>query len=179
MMKILILCSLILKLTVSNADCKSTSIAVYELTTAQITFNKLMLELYHPLTDNPTGEYAIFSAPAGKNFSLDALPGIKDFRISSSTINTLSNIKPITIIPINQNNSICSIAKIEQKPAFSKAQKTLCIPTLKVPNVMKLPNGNYIELQHEYLEVTMKMATTQQNVLKIQNIKKLPENICQ
>jgi hypothetical protein len=102
-MKIILLCSLILKLTVSNAECKYTSIAVYELTTAQITFNKLMLELYHPLTDNPTGEYAIFSAPAGKNFSLEALPGIKDFRISSTTINTLTNIKQITIIPINQN----------------------------------------------------------------------------
>jgi len=91
-MKILILCCLILDLTVSNAECKSTSIAVYELTNAQITFNKLMLELYHPLTDKPTGEYAIFSAPAENNFSLDA------------------------IIPKNTNTPICLVAKIEQKP---------------------------------------------------------------
>ncbi|WP_069471106.1 Calx-beta domain-containing protein [Candidatus Marithrix sp. Canyon 246] len=157
-----------------------------------ITFNKFMMELYQPLTDKPTGEYAIFSAPAGSNFTLEVLPGFNDVRIPQTTINALTNMAQVQIISIIPNRvastegfkyPVCSAAKIGQNnnslPAFSRIQETLCIPNIKIANVVNLPDGNNIQLRQECQEITMDMSTTQNDILKIKQIRKIPTNNCQ
>ncbi len=158
----------------------------------EITFEKFMIEIYQPLTDKPTGEYAIFSAPAGSNFTLEVLPGFNDVRIPQTTINALSNMAQVQIVSIIPNRvastegfqyPVCSAAKIGENnnslPAFSRIQETLCIPNIKVANVVNLPDGNNIQLRQECQEITMDMSTTQNGILKIKQIRKIPTNNCQ
>jgi len=158
----------------------------------EITFEKFMMEVYQPLTDKPTGEYAIFSAPAGSNFTLEVLPGFDDVRIPQTTINALSNMAQVQIVSIIPNRvastegfqyPVCSAAKIGENnnslPAFSRIQETLCIPNIKVANVVNLPDGNNIQLRQECQEITMDISTTQNGILKIKQIRKIPTNNCQ
>jgi hypothetical protein len=90
----------------------------------EIDFDKVMFEIFDPLTDEPTGDYAVFHAPRrgeynpqtgyfspsseykdGK-FTLDVMPGFKDVRISPDSMDALGHsntVHVVTIVP-DQNN---------------------------------------------------------------------------
>lgn len=159
---------------------------------AEITFKQFMIEIYEPLTNKATGEYAIYSAPAESNFILEVLPGFNNVRIPSATINAFSNMIPVQIVPIIPNRAastydfkypICSAAQIgannNSLPAFSKQQQSFCIPNLKVPNMLNLPDGSDIQLRHECLEIQMDITPTQNATFKIKQIRKIPTSLCQ
>jgi len=156
-----------------------------------IKFNQFMIELYQPLTDKPTGKYAILSAPTGSNFTLEVLPGFKDVRFTSATLEALSNMKQLQIVSIipdrvasnyNFQYPVCSAAKIgannKSIPAFSKVQETFCIPNIKVANMLNLPNGSNIQLEYECQQIKMDIASTQNGILKIKQIKTIPTSHC-
>jgi len=177
--------------TDSNTSVTYTPIEDNSEKTGDITFNKFMMELYQPLTDKPTGKYAILSAPTGSNFTLEVLPGFKDVRFTSATLEALSNMKQLQIVSIipdrvasnyNFQYPVCSAAKIgannKSIPAFSKVQETFCIPNIKVPNMLNLPNGSNIQLQHDCQQIKMDIASTQNGILKIKQIKTIPTSHC-
>ncbi len=91
----------------------------------EIDFDKVMFEIFDPLTDEPTGDYAVFHAPRigelneqtrrrfypsseyndGK-FTLDVMPGFKDVRISPDSIDALGHsntVHVVTIVPDQTN----------------------------------------------------------------------------
>jgi Tol biopolymer transport system component len=157
-----------------------------------ITFNKFMMELYESLTDKPTGKYAILSAPEGSNFTLEVLAGFNDVRFTSATLEALNNMKQLQIVSILPDRAtsyygfkypICSAAKIgvnnNSMPAFSRVQETFCIPNIKVPSMLNLPDGSNLQLEHECQEIQMDIANTQNGTLKIKQIKKIPTTLCQ
>jgi hypothetical protein len=161
-----------------------------------IAFDKFMIELYDPLTDEPTGEYALFEAD---NFKLDILPGFKDVRIPMETLDTLGNPNSVTVNlisivpggnPPNTTIPVCAAAQIGATltsdvegtsfPAYSEDQNKFCIPNLAVPKVAILPGGTPINIAPDCYEVTLDTATTQKNgILKITNIATIDKNICQ
>jgi hypothetical protein len=169
----------------------------------EIRFDKFMIELYDPLTDEPTGEYALFEAPAGfyddgtNSFKLDILPGFKDLRIPMETLDALGNVTSVSVVSIvpggnTQNITIpvCAAAQIGATltndvagtsfPAYSAAQNKFCIPSLAVPKVAMLPNGTPIKVAPDCYEVTLDTAITQKNaILKITNNVAIDKNLCQ
>jgi len=167
----------------------------------EITFKKFMIELYDPLTDEPTGEYALFEAPTGfyndgsNSFKLDILPGFKDVRIPMETIDALGNVTSVSIVSIvpggsNINIPVCVAAQIGATltndvagtsfPAYSADQHKFCIPSLAIPKVAVLPGGKTISVAPDCNEVTLNTATTQKNgVLKITNNAQIDKNLCQ
>jgi len=90
----------------------------------EIDFDKVMFEIFDPLTDEPTGNYAVFHAPRigeynqqtgyfypsseyndGK-FTLDVMPGFKDVRISPDSMDALGHsntVHVVTIVPDQTN----------------------------------------------------------------------------
>jgi hypothetical protein len=162
----------------------------------EITFDKFMIELYDPLTDEPTGEYALFEAD---NFKLDILPGFKDVRIPQETIDTLGNPNSVTVNlisivpggnPPNTTIPVCAAAQIGATltsdvegtsfPAYSEDQQKFCIPSLAIPKVAVLPGGQPIEVAPDCNEVTLDTANTQKNgILKITNNVAIDKNLCQ
>lgn len=90
----------------------------------EIDFDTVMFEIYDPLTDEPTGDYAVFHAPHigeynseqgyfypsseyndGK-FTLDVLPGFNDVRISPDSMDALGHsntVHIVTIVPDETN----------------------------------------------------------------------------
>jgi hypothetical protein len=160
-----------------------------------ITFNKFMMELYQPLTDEPTGEYALFEAD---NFKLDILPGFNDVRIPIETIDTLGNPNSVTVnlisivpggTPLNTIIPVCVAAQIGATltsdvegtsfPAYSEDQHQFCIPSLARPKVAVLPGGKTVALAPDCYEVTLNTANTQKNgVLKITNNVAIDKNLC-
>lgn len=157
-----------------------------------ITFNQFMMELYESLTDKPTGKYAILSAPEGSNFTLEVLAGFKDVRFTSATLEALSNMKQLQIVSILPDRvtsyygfkyPICSAAKIgvnnNSMPAYSRIQETFCLPNIKVPSMLNLPDGSNVQLEHECQEIQMDIASTQNGIFKIKQITKIPTNLCQ
>jgi hypothetical protein len=167
----------------------------------EITFEKFMIELYDLLTDEPTGEYALFEAPIGfyndgsNSFKLDILPGFKDVRLPMETIDALGNVTSVSIVSIVPGGSnikipVCVAAQIGATltsdvagtsfPAYSAAQHQFCIPSLAFPKVAVLPGGKTISVAPDCYEVTLNTATTQKNgVLKITNNAQIDKNLCQ
>lgn len=168
----------------------------------EIKFEKFMIELYDPLTDEPTGEYALFEAPIGfyndgtNSFKLDILPGFKDVRIPMETIDALGNTTSVSVVSIipggNAQNitiPVCAAAQIGATltsdvagtsfPAYSEAQHKFCIPSLAIPKVAVLPGGKTISVAPDCYEVSLDTATTQKNgVLKITNNVAIDKNLC-
>jgi hypothetical protein len=162
-----------------------------------ITFDKFMIEMYDPLTDDPTGEYALFQAPDESQFTLDILPGFKDARISPETIDALGNVSSVSVVSIIANGQasnieipVCAAAQIGATltsdvegtsfPAYSEDQNQFCIPNLAVPKVAILPGGKPINIAPDCYAVTLDTATTQKNgILKITNIATIDKNLCQ
>ena len=162
----------------------------------EINFKKFMIELYDPLTDEPTGEYALFEAD---NFKLDILPGFKDVRIPMETIDTLGNPNSVTVnlisivpggTPLNTIIPVCAAAQIGATltsdvkgtsfPAYSENQHQFCIPSLARPKVAVLPGGKTVALTPDCYEVTLNTATTQKNgILKITNNVAIDKTLCQ
>jgi len=161
-----------------------------------IVFDRFMIEVYDPITDEPTGEYALFQAP-NNQFSLDMLPGFKDVRISPETIDALGNVSSVSLVSIIANGQasnlqipVCVAAEIGATltndvagtsfPAYSESQHQFCIPSLAFPKVAILPNGTAINLPADCYQVTLDTATTQKNgVLKMRNNVAIDKSLCQ
>lgn len=162
-----------------------------------ITFDKFMIEIYDPLTDDPTGEYAVFQAPDQSQFTLDILPGFKDARISPETIDALGNVTSVSLVSIIANGQtsnieipVCVAAEVGATltdgvegtsfPAYSAAQNKFCIPSLAFPRVAILPGGTSINIPPDCYQVTLDTATTQKNgILKMTNNAVIDKAFCQ
>jgi hypothetical protein len=145
-----------------------------------------MIELYDPLTDEPTGEYALFEAPIkfyddeSNSFKLDMLPGFKDVRIPMETVPGGSNIEIPVCVAAQIGATLTNDVAGTSFPAYSAAQHKFCIPSLAIPKVAVLPGGKTISVAPDCYEVTLNTATTQKNgVLKITNNAQIDKNLCQ
>lgn len=174
----------------------------------KISFNKMQVELYNPITDDPTGEYAVFEA-GGDPLVLDVFPGFQDTRIPQTTIDNLNgaglfgiaSLFPAEATPtptIEFTLPVCSAAQFGGSMyiqdantgesinanygnivTYSAEQETLCIPSLAVSDVVVLPGGqiNVLPPRNCY-EVVLKTATTQPDVLEVENIFKVSFTLC-
>jgi len=174
----------------------------------EISFDKMMVELYNPLTDDPTGEYAIFEA-GGNPLVLDVLPGYQDTRIPPSTIAALNgaglfgiaSLFPAASTPIptiaftlpvcsaaqlggsmdiqNANTGAAINANFGSIVTYSAKQETLCIPSLAISDVVVLPGGQITLLPpRDCNEVVLKTSTTQPDVLKVENMFRVSFTLC-
>jgi hypothetical protein len=86
---------------------------------AEIDFNKIMIEIYDPLTDDPTGEYAVYHAPHNNefspqpgyksgNFTFDVLPGFRDIRIAAQSFDALGHTRTVDVVTIVPQDNDCS-----------------------------------------------------------------------
>jgi len=86
---------------------------------AEIDFNKIMIEIYDPLTDDPTGEYAVYHAPHNNefspqrgyksgNFTFDVLPGFRDVRIAPQSFDALGHTRTVDVVTIVPQDNDCS-----------------------------------------------------------------------
>lgn len=86
---------------------------------AEIDFNKIMIEIYDPLTDEPTGEYAVYHAPHNHefspqpgyksgNFTFDVLPGFRDIRIAPQSFDALGHTRTVDVVTIIPQDDGCS-----------------------------------------------------------------------
>jgi hypothetical protein len=150
-----------------------------------IAFDKFMIEIYDPLTDEATGEYALYKAPHGNPFSLDILPGFKNFRISTETIDALGNSSSVSIVSIIANGKASSInipvcvageigtslnsdlSRYTHIPAYSEQQETLCIPSVLLEKWAVLPGGINKRLASDCYKMSLNTATTQVGILKV------------
>jgi hypothetical protein len=172
----------------------------------KITFKQMQVELYNPMTDEPTGEYAVFAG--GNDLVLDVLPGYQDTRIPEETINNLNgaglfgiaSLFPPEVTPptIDFTLPVCTAAQLGGSMdiqdantgesinanyasivTYSAAQETLCIPSLKVENMIVLPGGDInIVKTRECYEVVLKTSTTQPDVLKVENMFRVSFTLC-
>ncbi|WP_069472551.1 hypothetical protein [Candidatus Marithrix sp. Canyon 246] len=86
---------------------------------AEIDFDKIMIEIYDPLTDDSTGEYAVYHAPHNHefspqpgyksgNFTFDVLPGFRDVRISPQSFDALGHTNTVDVVTIVPQDNDCS-----------------------------------------------------------------------
>jgi alpha-tubulin suppressor-like RCC1 family protein len=127
-------------------QCDDVSTTIYQADTKKLSFNKLAMELYSPWTDQPTGKFALFQAPAGANVEMQAYPGFLDFRLPSRV--AMDFVETI-------EDSSCY-------PMYSAQQETVTFPKVQVPLVGV--DWNSIVTPTEVVEcytATMKQAVTQ------------------
>ncbi len=91
---------------------------------AEIDFNKIMIEIYDPLTDDPTGEYAVYHAPHNNefspqpgyksgNFTFDVLPGFRDVRIAPQSFDALGHTRTVDVVTIVPQDNDCSVCQTQ------------------------------------------------------------------
>ena len=132
----------------------------------EITFPELAMEIYDPITDDFTGEYAVFQqGTMGVSLALDVLPGFDDARIPSQTFTydrTVTNI-PSPACPGNGTGG-------SSIPVYSAANETLCIPSVELQKVTILPDGTHLPIPSDCYEVTFELSTTQPDIFGFKSI---------
>ncbi|NJO14437.1 MAG: hypothetical protein HC877_01435 [Thioploca sp.] len=131
---------------------------VYSNTDKKITFDKLAMELYSPFTDEPNGQFALFT---GADMSLTMLAGFGDFKYKGGNPTYTGQ----TLIGANN----CY-------PTYSTQGKTVRFPKIKVPLVSILPDGNTADGPMTCYSAMLKLSTTQAkaNIFKLIEINEIP-----
>jgi hypothetical protein len=148
----------------------------------EITFPELAMEVYDPITDNFTGEHAVFQGTGGSGLVLDVLPGFDDARIPTQTFtyNRIVTNIPSPACPNSTSGSSIPVysgprypTSGSSLPVYSAANETLCIPSVELQKVTILPDGTRLTLPSDCYEVTFDLSTTQPDVFSFKSIFKL------
>ena len=116
------------------------------------------MELYSPFTDEPNGQFALFT---GADMSLTMLAGFGDFKYKGGNPTYTGQ----TLIGANN----CY-------PTYSTQGKTVRFPKIKVPLVGILPDGNIVDGPMACYSAMLKLSTTQAkaNIFKLTEINEIP-----
>lgn len=132
--------------------------ALYSTSTKKLTFEEVVMELYNPLTDEATGEFALFS---GDEMSFKALTGFYNFQYKGGN-------------PTYADQII--IASENCYPTYSAQQRTVHFPQVKVPLISILPNEVVLDGPAACYEVMLTQSITQPNNFALTQVEEL---ICQ
>ena len=131
----------------SSNGCEA---AVYSTTNQKITFDKLAMELYNLFTDEPNGQFALFT---GADMSLNRLPSFSDFKYEGEN-------PTYTGQTITQTDNCY--------PTYSDREKTVRFPKIKV-----LSDENTSDEPICY-SATLKLSTTQARIFSLKEINEVP-----
>ncbi len=110
------------------------------------------MELYNPITDEPNGQFALFS---GAEMSLQALPGFYDFQYQGGA--------PSYANEIVSDSDNCY-------PTYSAQKETVHFPKVKVPLVGVLPDGSLVDGPAACYESLFRQSTTQAGVFSLKEV---------
>lgn len=116
---------------------------IYSATDKRVTFDSIVIELYNPITDEPNGQFAVFT---GGDMSLVTLSGFSNF--------TYQGGKPVYVEQIAEASNNCY-------PTYSFQQKTIYFPKVKIPLMAILPNWKTVEGPSACYQAWLKEANTQ------------------
>lgn len=129
---------------------------IYSNTDKKITFDKLAMELYNPFTDQPNGQFALFT---GADMSLTMLTGFGNFKYRGGNPTYTGQ----TLIGANN----CY-------PTYSAQGKTVWFPKIKVPLMGILPDRNTVDGPMACYRATLKLSTTQARIFSLTEINEIP-----
>jgi hypothetical protein len=132
-----------------GSDCDP---VIYSSTDKKITFDTLAMELYNPITDEPNGQFALFS---GAEMSLKALPGFYDFQYEGGA--------PSYADELVEDKDNCY-------PTFSAKEETVHFPKVEIPLVGALPDGSLVDGPAACYETLFRQSTTQAGVFSLKEV---------
>ncbi|WP_353570461.1 hypothetical protein [Candidatus Albibeggiatoa sp. nov. BB20] len=136
-------------LTVKSSSVKPSScddgVATYLTATKELSFDKLAMELYSPLTDEPTDKFALFATKEGASIKLQTYPGFLDFSLPTKI--------DVDFVETIDDRSCY--------PTYLAQQETLVFPKVIVPLVGVDWLGIYETDAIDCYTATMEEATTQ------------------
>jgi len=125
---------------------------IYSSADKKITFDTLAMELYNPITDEPNGQFALFS---GAEMSLKALPGFYDFQYEGGA--------PSYANEIVSESDNCY-------PTYSAQEETVHFPKVEVPLVGVLPDGSLVDGPAACYNTLFRQSTTQAGVFSLKEV---------
>ncbi len=131
---------------IMNNNCSPVN---YSLSDKELTFNTLAMELFNPITDKPTGKFALYT---GDNLVLKSFSGFNDFKYVRSDITYTEQ-----VIEASEN---CH-------PTYSTREGTVYFPKIEVPLVSVLPNGSLVNGDSICYEAYFKRSNTQKLVFTL------------
>ena len=138
-----------------SSDCDA---VMYSTADRQLTFDTLAMALYNPITDEPNGQFVLFT---GTDLSLNALPGFNDFEYKGGKLSYANQIV--------EESDNCY-------PTYSAEEETVHFPKIEVPLVGVLPDGDIVDGPSACYEALFKQATTQITVFRLEEVS---EVICE
>ena len=132
-------------MTVVGGDDDDCEHAIYDAENRLVTLPYVDIDLFNPLTEQATGEVAMFKG------SLELLPGIEDFQLISDTIEYLG---------ITEGDNDCHAT-------YSYVDKTIYIPYLDVSSMMLLPSGISLSGPVQVYEVTLQQLQLSEDIFHL------------